>query len=118
MKQTIRINTFETNSSSEHSCIICSDEEYNKLINGDLWIGYGGELKSTEELYKEYKKETNNTDKEGFEDWIEYDGNYYSIAEKYQDSSLDWIHEHLEYDEKTKEINGVTVHVMCRYGMD
>ena len=53
MKQTIRINTFETNSSSEHSCIICSDEEYNKLINGDLWIGYGGELKSTEELYKE-----------------------------------------------------------------
>ena len=118
MKQTIRINTFETNSSSEHSCILCSDEEYNKLISGDLWIGWCGELKSTEELYDEYKKETNNTDMDGFENWLKDDGNWYSIAEKYQNSNLDWVYEPLEYDEQTKEINGVTVHAICRYGYD
>lgn len=36
MKQTIRFRTFETNSSSTHSCVICTEDEYNKWQQGKL----------------------------------------------------------------------------------
>ena len=32
--KTIRLGTFETNSSSTHSMVICSEEEYEKWANG------------------------------------------------------------------------------------
>lgn len=34
--KTIRYGTFETNSSSTHSLIICTDEEYQKWVNGEM----------------------------------------------------------------------------------
>lgn len=34
----IRQNVFETNSSSTHSLILCSDEDYAKLNNEELFI--------------------------------------------------------------------------------
>lgn len=33
--KTIRFGAFETNSSSTHSLIICTDDEYNKWLSGD-----------------------------------------------------------------------------------
>lgn len=37
----IRYNIFETNSSSTHAMIMCSDEDYKKLISGEYMIsGY------------------------------------------------------------------------------
>lgn len=32
----IRIGTFETNSSSTHVLVMCSQEEYDKFINGEI----------------------------------------------------------------------------------
>ena len=34
--KTIRYGVFETNSSSTHSLIICTNEEYNKWIDGEM----------------------------------------------------------------------------------
>ena len=36
--KTIRHNTFETNSSSTHSLLILTEEENNKISNGELFI--------------------------------------------------------------------------------
>ena len=36
--KTIRHNTFETNSSSTHSLLILTEEENNKIDNGELFI--------------------------------------------------------------------------------
>ena len=36
MKTFIRYNTFETNSSSTHSCIICSEDTFAKWKAGQL----------------------------------------------------------------------------------
>lgn len=38
MKRVIRSGLFETNSSSVHSMIMCSKEEYEKLVNYELLI--------------------------------------------------------------------------------
>lgn len=38
MKNVIRYGVFETNSSSSHSLCVCTTEEYEKFINGELVI--------------------------------------------------------------------------------
>jgi len=43
MKRTIRIGMFETNSSNTHSMIICSEEEYAKLKNEELFVERWGD---------------------------------------------------------------------------
>lgn len=34
--KTVRFGAFETNSSSTHSLIICTDEEYQKWVDGEM----------------------------------------------------------------------------------
>lgn len=48
----IRQNVFETNSSSVHSLIICTDEEYEKLNNNKLYINNFEEFITSEEYKK------------------------------------------------------------------
>lgn len=38
MKKIIRQKTFETNSSSTHALIFCTEDEYDKLKKGELWL--------------------------------------------------------------------------------
>ena len=38
MKINIRTGVFETNSSSVHSCSICTEDTYKKFCDGDIWI--------------------------------------------------------------------------------
>ena len=49
----IRQNVFETNSSSTHSLIFCSKEEYNLLEEDQLYITYDKEF-ITKDEYKKY----------------------------------------------------------------
>lgn len=49
--KTIRMNTFETNSSSTHSLTIVSEEEFEKFENCDLLLNYSMFV-STEDEYK------------------------------------------------------------------
>lgn len=54
--KTIRLNVFETNSSSIHSFTICNDEEYKNFKNNKA-LYYNGEIVSLEKLHKRYCKE-------------------------------------------------------------
>ena len=38
MKNVIRYGVFETNSSSSHSLCVCTTEEYEKFVNGELVV--------------------------------------------------------------------------------
>lgn len=43
MKQVIRMNTFETNSSSYHTLIIMNKEDYDKFLNGETYFCPSGD---------------------------------------------------------------------------
>lgn len=49
----IRHGVFETNSSSTHSMVVCSDEDLQKWMNGELLYDYE-ELVPREDLPQEY----------------------------------------------------------------
>ena len=51
MKQSIRRGVFETNSSSTHSLTMCSEDEYEKWIKGELYF-----IPDTEEFVNEEEK--------------------------------------------------------------
>lgn len=51
MKRQIRINTFETNSSSTHTLIIAKKSEYEKFKSGELYLDrYYGKFYTKEEI--------------------------------------------------------------------
>lgn len=53
--KTIRLNVFETNSSSCHSLILCSDSEYKLLKAGKLYIDkWSDKLVTASEVYSAY----------------------------------------------------------------
>ena len=54
MKQ-MRFNTFETNSSSTHSLVICTEKEFKDLKSGKLYI-IDGEMKDLAEARKYIEK--------------------------------------------------------------
>ena len=106
MKQTVRLNTFETNSSSTHSCIICTAEEYDALKNGLMYVNkYGNDIYSKEEVESEYRADNTDLD---FEDWL--DENEYTTFEN-------WGSDY-EFDDTYREINGQKVYAICYYGQD
>lgn len=106
MKQTVRLNTFETNSSSTHSCIICTAEEYDALRNGLMYVEkYGTTLYSKEEVENEYKADNTDLD---FEDWL--DENEYTTFEN-------WGGDH-EFDDTHRTIDGKEIYALCYYGYD
>lgn len=42
--KTTRFGTFETNSSSTHVLIICTEKEYNEFLKGELLVDYNDKL--------------------------------------------------------------------------
>ena len=53
MKTIYRFNSFETNSSSTHSLILCSLEDYEKLKKGELLIDENDDLIDAKEISSE-----------------------------------------------------------------
>lgn len=51
MKISIRRGVFETNSSSTHSLTICTEDEFNKWKNGEMYLTYDG-LETKEDIMK------------------------------------------------------------------
>lgn len=88
MKQ-IRLGIFETNSSSTHSIVICTDEEFEKWKNGEL-------------VYDGDKSLIPPT-----EDNPEYENNYDEFGE-YAEVC------HTEYTTKS----GDKINIICSYGYD
>ena len=77
MKEVIRRGIFETNSSSVHSITMCSDDEYSKWKNGEVYYDrYNKTLvESNEEIEREREEDTRYLTYDEFHDWdyIEYE---------------------------------------------
>lgn len=109
MKQTIRFNSFETNSSSEHSCIICSEEEAKKLDAGELLIDWSDNLHTREEVEKEFN-ELPGDDKNDYMNFEDYRSENYKTLDE-------WCGDY-ESDETTIPASDKPTVVICRYGYD
>lgn len=120
---TIRQGTFETNSSSTHSIVICTEDEYKKWEKGDLYASrnYDG-FKTKDEILEEYKKEYSEyfdanggfiptEEYETLEDLMEdCQGEWYNLD--------DWVGE-LESEENSYvSPSGDKIRIICRYGYD
>ena len=112
----IRKNVFETNSSSTHSLVFCSDDEYKKIKSGRLYIGLYDDKLYTEEEFDKIIKETAEECGVSVED-VTDDPCVYEIP-----VTLDeWIDlsYNLEYSEYTYTTeSGEEVHALCKYGYD
>lgn len=88
MKQIIRSNTFETNSSSTHSLILVDEETFNKFKRGETYLAIYGdkfltkaEVAETDSFKSEYPDYANVSDErkeEMLDEYIEEfsDGDY------------------------------------------
>ena len=72
MKKQIRVGVFETNSSMTHALTICTEEQYEKWQNGEIfWDNWHDrmETKSREELMKEFEEYEYRDRYEDFDEW-------------------------------------------------
>ena len=121
--KTIRANTFETNSSSTHSMIILTEEEYNKLESGELY------LKDDEVITKEEAKNIflkhMNEDKYMYDDDLSFEENiknYLDEFEYYPSEYPQSLETWKEGDELESDTNiyispsGDKLKIICKYG--
>ena len=113
----IRRKTFETNSSSTHSITMCSKDDFDRWVNGELyWDRYGngyekGSFLSYEELDKLYHKDPTYSSKYTLEDFMEGDAIY--TYERYMDE-IDFE----TFQETYTTPNGEKVVAFGYYGFD
>lgn len=68
MKIQIRQGLFETNSSSTHSLIISTEDDYNKWVDGKVYLDKDSGIFVTEEQIIEWAKQCRWVDTDGKED--------------------------------------------------
>ena len=126
--KTVRLGTFETNSSSTHSITMCMESDYEKWKNGEMyWHRWNDELVSKEEVEKEMAKlrdefiadnpdfdENNEEWKEELEQYINEDKTYYTYEEF---NDYDYI-EYETFVDTFETPNGETVIAFGYYGND
>ena len=123
MKQQIRFNTFETNSSTTHNITIFSEEEYEKFKAGEIFVDYDGFVTKDEIL--------NSDDfKEHLEMYMADNGyEPEELEEITEDAFNDYCYENGVYGNETdseleEDINtyttksGEKLYIICRYGHD
>ena len=118
--RTIRLGTFETNSSSTHSITMCMESDFLRWKNGEMyWNRWNDELVSKEEVEKEFLKENTGVSKEDtdfkdkFEEYLNnYDKTYYTYEEF---NDYNYI-EYETYVDKYNTPNGDTVVAFGYYG--
>ena len=81
MKKQIRVGVFETNSSMTHALTICTEEQYEKWQNGEIfWDKWNDRFAEREELMKQFNEDVKRgywigeTTEEGFDEWRMEDG--------------------------------------------
>lgn len=136
LRQTIRSNTFETNSSSAHSMVIIPDSqlqawEDNKLYymrwdygdaNKKLIIENNGSRLFTEEFLKSHELFSDAPKEDDFDDLDEFEDAYIEWEE---DAFEDFVNaqgwDRMELEEDHTEFttpNGEKIHILCKYGYD
>ena len=118
--KTIRIGTFETNSSSTHSITMCMESDFLKWKNGEMyWNRWNDELVPKETVEEEFLKENTGVSKEELdfkdkrEEDINDDDKTYYTYEEFND--YDYI-EYETYVDKYNTPNGDTVVAFGYYG--
>ena len=116
MRRIVRKNVFETNSSSTHSLIFCSEDEYKKIKSGRLYIDLYDDKLYTEEEFDKIIKETAEEYGVSVED-VTDDPYAYEIPVTFDEwIDLGYNLEYAEYTYTTK--SGEEVHALCKYGYD
>lgn len=111
----IRQSVFETNSSSTHSLILCSDEDYKKLRDGGLFVEnkYSTSLVSKEERDKQIKGILSKHPELNEDDFDSYGWDLPISLDEWCD------HKGLEYEHNTFTTqSGELIHAVCKYGCD
>ena len=105
MKIKIRRGVFETNSSSVHSLVMCTDDDYNKWKRGEiLYDKWANKLVTLEEA----KKEEDYLDEEEFNSrFLDYDHFYSSQYIEYE-----------TFEQTFKTPGGEIVYGFGYYGQD
>lgn len=121
--KTIRANTFETNSSSTHSMIILTEEEYDKLESGELYLN-DDEVITKEEAKNIFLKHMNE-DKYMYDDDLSFEENiknYLDEFEYYPSEYPQSLETWKEEDELESDTNiyispsGDKLKIICKYG--
>lgn len=120
--RTIRIGTFETNSSSTHSITMCMESDFLKWKNGEMyWNRWNDELVPKETVEEEFLKENTGVNKEDpdfkdkLEEYLNDDDKTYYTYEEFND------YDYIEYEtfESTYETpQGEKVVSFGYYGSD
>lgn len=142
MIQTIRLNTFETNSSSTHSMIIIPDKYYNDFEAGKIFYIHKWNDSLKKELGKEFATLEEITSTKWWEDNYKFDSekteyaddNGYDVDEDAEELEEEYLreflrdndiiksegwYENLEQDETTYTTeSGDVIHIRCAYGYD
>ena len=118
MKVQVRCGCFETNSSSTHSLVIMTDEEYKDYLKHEFYFNRDGE-KVSKDKYERVKEKCT---KKALSMWEHNDRDcqYYKSP---TDMAEDMINEELDmYNLDTvneqRVINGTLVHAVSIYGED
>ena len=99
MKRTVRLNTFETNSSSVHSLQILTKNDYDKWINGDYLDELNNKVLSKEEVLELIKEDLS---EEEFKEFVSYDKEKFDrVIKEWELYSYDMYGEDFEYYKKS-----------------
>ena len=110
----IRYSTFETNSSSTHTLIIMTEDEYEKLCDEELYINFWGGCNDSLIQKDQVDFKTSHYDCDGYESQEECrrDLGIYTLDEWSDD-------EYLEYDEhRYTSPSGDKIVAIAKYGRD
>ena len=121
----IRKGVFETNSSSTHSITMCNESDYNKWINGDLYLarwGYKGKDFISREEYNADLKEYIDDYHKSYPDEVYEDS---ELEEDFRSdngyiSYKEWCDD-FDYETEKSEFvseHGDKVIALCYYGND
>ena len=115
----IRRGVFETNSSSTHSITMCTNEEYQKFLKGDLYISECNDKLLSLEQIKEDFEQANKKWKENHENDLSENIEQYMDCECIK-SYVDWKEDdYLEsYISNYTTPNGEEIIAFGKYGYD
>lgn len=108
----IRHGVFETNSSSTHSITMCSKDDYDRWVDGEVYLNDGWWSKDNESEYKNNKFITRDEVKDILNHDKYFDGNFARLSD--EDLAL----EYEIYSFDTYDINDCLEHFEDSYTTD
>lgn len=115
MKRQVRIGVFETNSSMTHALTMCTDSEYRKWVDGELyWSHWNDNFRSVKEVDNELGKDDFKSDYyDSYEEMRRSEG--YLTCDEFDD--YDYMPYEI-FDETYTTSSGETIHAFGYYGHD